>query len=217
MGVAPTAIASASVSCLSSSPLAVCKKKRSHMKLLTLHCNPRLVFCSGHFLMLPLHNDGTKIGMDNDKSYAPQLPVSKAFLVVVWLSYLQSRPSHQRCLHPPCLQGPRARDCFQCYLLKSPVLRAETRPPERIASHDSHLPISVSDCSVVSGYCSCPFLCADFLNRLVQYFVASLWWLQLHRQIPSTRCRRELDLSPCSRIKTETLSLWSKANPSTTF
>ena len=64
------------------------------MKLLALHCNPRLVFCGGHFLTLPLHNNGTKIEMDNGQSYAPQLPVSKAFLVVVWLSYLQTRPSH---------------------------------------------------------------------------------------------------------------------------
>ena len=44
--------------------------------------------------MLPLHNNGSEIGMDNDQSYAPQLPVSRAFLVVVWLSYLQTRPSH---------------------------------------------------------------------------------------------------------------------------
>ena len=50
-----------------------------------------------------------------------------------------------------------SRDCFQYNLLKSPVLRAETPPPERIASHDSHQPIRVSDCSVVSGFYSCPF------------------------------------------------------------
>ena len=76
--------------------------------------------------------------MDNDQSYAPQLPVSKAFLVVVWLSYLQTRPAHQRYHHPPCFQGSRARDCFQCHLLEFPVLQADTRPPERITSHDSH-------------------------------------------------------------------------------
>ena len=93
MGVAPTAIASASVSCLSSSSLLAVKKNRSHTRLLALHCNPRLVFCCGHFLTLPLHSNGTKIELDNDQSYAPQLPVSKASLVVVWLSYL-----------PPCLQ-----------------------------------------------------------------------------------------------------------------
>ena len=151
--------------------------------------------------------------MDNDQSYAPQLPVSKAFLVVVWLSYLQTRPSHQRSPRPPCLQCPRARDCFQCRLLESPVLQAETQRTERITSHDSHQPIRISDCSIVSGYCSCPFLCAALLNRFVQYFVASLRWLQLHRQIPSTWCRRELDFLPCSRIKTETLPLWSKTKP----
>ena len=118
MGVAPTAIASALSFLIIS---AICKKKnRSHMKLLALHCNPRLVFCGGHFLTLPLHDNGTKIEMDNDQSYAPQLPVSTAFLVVVWLSYLQTRPSHQRYPRLPCLQGPRARGCFQCHLLESP-------------------------------------------------------------------------------------------------
>ena len=187
------------------------------MKLLALHCNPRLVFCGGHFLTLPSHNNSTKVEMVNGQLYAPQLPVSEAFLVVVWLSYLQTRPAHQRCPRPPCLQGPRARDCFQCHLLESPVLQADTRPPERITSHDSHQPIRVSDRSIVSGYCSCPFLCADLLNRFVQNFVASLRWFQLHRQIPSTRCRRELDLLSCSRIKTETLPVWSKTNSSTTI
>ena len=82
---------------------AICKKIRSQMKLLALHCNPRFVFCGGHFLTL--HNNGTKIEMDYEQSYAPQLLVSKAFLVVVWLSYLQTRPSHQRYPRPPCLQG----------------------------------------------------------------------------------------------------------------
>ena len=143
----------------------VCKKNRSRTRLLALHCNPQLVFCDGHFLMLPLHNNGTQIGMDNDQSYAPQLPVSIAFLVVVWLSCLQTRPAHQRYPRPPCLQGPWPRDCSQHHLLKSPVLRAETRPPERIACHNFHQPTSVSDRSVVSGFYSCPFLCADFLNR----------------------------------------------------
>ena len=50
--------------------------------------------------------------MDNDQSYAPQLPVSKAFLVVVWLTYIQNRPDHQHYHRPPCHQGPRGRDCF---------------------------------------------------------------------------------------------------------
>ena len=44
MGVAPTAIASASVSCLSPSSLLSVKKNCSHMKLLALHCSPQLVF-----------------------------------------------------------------------------------------------------------------------------------------------------------------------------
>ena len=69
MGVAPTAFASASVSCLSSSSLLSVKKP--------------LVVCDGHFLTLPSHSNGTKIEMDNDQSYAPQLPVSKAFSDVV--------------------------------------------------------------------------------------------------------------------------------------
>ena len=112
MGVAPTAIASASVSCLSSSSL-LSVKNRGHMRLQELHCNPQLVFCDGHFLMLPLHNYGTKIAMDSGQSYAPQLPLSKAFLVVVWLSYLQTRPAHQRYPRPPCPRGPWPRDCFQ--------------------------------------------------------------------------------------------------------
>ena len=156
---------------------AICKKNRGHIKLLALHCNPRLVFCGDHFLTLPLHNNGTKIGMDSDQSYAPQLPVSKAFLVVVWLSHLQTRPTHQRYPRRPCH---RVHKCSQDCLFGSPVLRAETRPPEKIASHDSHQPFGVNDRSVASGFYSCPFLCDDFLNRFVQYFVGSLWWLRSH-------------------------------------
>ena len=122
MVVAPTAIASASVSCLSSSSLlSVKKKKRNHMRLLALHCNPRLVFCGGHFWMMPLHNNGTKIGMDNDQSSVAQLPVSKAFLVVVWLSCLQTRPADQRYPRPPCPRGPWPRDCFQYHLLNNTI------------------------------------------------------------------------------------------------
>ena len=85
-------------------------------------------------------------------------------------------PAHRRYHRPPCLQGPRARDCFPYHLLESPVLQADTRPTERITSHDSHSPIRVSDCSVVFGYCSCSLLCADLLNRFIHYFVGSLWW-----------------------------------------
>ena len=81
MGVAPTAIASASVSYLSSSSL-LSVKNRSHMKLLALHCSPQLVFCGGHLLMQPLQNNGTEIGMGNDQSYERQLPASQASLVV---------------------------------------------------------------------------------------------------------------------------------------
>ena len=65
------------------------KKKRSHKKLLALHCSPQLVFCGGHFLMQPLHNNSARIGMGNDQSYEPQHPVSKASFVVVWLSLLR--------------------------------------------------------------------------------------------------------------------------------
>ena len=186
---------------------AICKK-RSHTSLLALHCNPRFVFCGGHFL------DAAITPAPRSKwimiNHMRLNVLCKAFLV-------QTHPAHQRYHHPPCFQGPRARDCFKSHVLESPVLQADTRPPERITSHDSHRPIRVSDCSVVFGYCSCSSLCADFLNRFVQYSVGSLQWLQLHRQIPSARCRCELNLLPCSRIKTETLPLWSKTNPSTTI
>ena len=79
------------------------------LKLRALHWNSRLDFCGGHFLTLSSDNIGIKIEMKNDQSSAPQLPVSKAFLVVVWLSYLQTRPAHQRYHCPPCLQGPRLK------------------------------------------------------------------------------------------------------------
>ena len=101
--------------------------------IMALHCNPQVVFCDGHSLMHPLHNNGTKIGMGSEQSYEPQLTVSKAYLLVVWLSYLQTRPAHLRCLRRPCHRGHR---CSQDCLFGSAVLRAETRPPGRIASHD---------------------------------------------------------------------------------
>ena len=165
--------------------------------------------------MRPLHNNGTKIGMGNDQIICASTSYVEGFLRCG--PYLQTRPAHQRYHHPPCFQGPRARDCFQCQLLESRVLQAVTRPPERITSHDSHKPIRVSDCSVIFNYCSCSPLCADLLNCFVHYFVGSLRWFRLHRQVPSARCRRELNLLPCSRVKTETLPLWSKTNPSTTI
>ena len=50
------------------------------MRLLALHFNPQHASRGGHFLMLPLHNNGTKIGMDNDQSCASQLPRVEGFL-----------------------------------------------------------------------------------------------------------------------------------------
>ena len=110
-------------------------------------------------------------------------------------------------------QHPVSQNC----LFGSPVLRADNQPPERIASHDFHQPLGVSDRSVVSGFYSCPPLSTHLLNRFVHYFVGSLRWFQRHRQIPSARCRRELNLLPRSRIKTETLPLRSETDPSTTI
>ena len=51
-------------------------------------------------------------------------------------------------------------------------LRAETRPPERIASHDYHQPFGIGDRSVVSGFYSCPFLFADFLTAVFNILLA---------------------------------------------
>ena len=48
----------------------------------------------------------------------------------------------------------------------SPVLRAEDQPRDRVASHDFHQPLCVSDCSVISGFYIGPLLCTDFLNCL---------------------------------------------------
>ena len=151
--MAPTAFASASVSCLSSSLLSV-NKKRGHTKLLALRCSPQRVFCGDQSLPQPLHNNGTKIGMGNDQSYEPQLPASKASLVVVWLSYPQSPPAHLYCPRRPCRRGHR---CSQDCLLDSPVLWPEARPPERVTSHDFHQPLCVSDRPVVSGFYLGPF------------------------------------------------------------
>ena len=120
----------ASVSCLSSSSLLSVTKTvvtRDYWHVIVI------LGLSFVVVTLPSHNNG--IEMINHNA---QLHELKAFLVVVWLSYLQTRRAHQHYHHPPCFQGPRARDCFQCHLLEPPVLQAETRPPERITSHDSH-------------------------------------------------------------------------------
>ena len=90
--------------------------------------------------------------------------------------------------------------CSQDCLLDSPAFQAEARPPERVASHDFHQPLHVSGCSAVSGF-----------------YIGSSWWLQRHCHVPTTRCRREINLLPCSRIKVEFLPLWSKTDPSSTF
>ena len=202
MGVAPTAVASATLSCLSSSLLSV--KIRGHTRLLALRCNPRLAFCGDHPLPQPLHKNGTKIGMGSDRSCEPQLHLSMASLVVVWLSHLQTPPSYLRCPPRPCRRG---HGCSQDCLLDPPVLRAGAKPPERVASHDFHQPLCVSDRSVVSGFHIGSFLRTDILNCFVQHFVGSVRWLSRQRQVPTTRCRREI--LPCSRINTETLSLRS--------
>ena len=67
MGVAPTAIVSASVSCLSSSLLSV-KNPQSH---------EITVFCDDPCLPQPLHNNDTKIGTGSDQSCEPQLQMSR--------------------------------------------------------------------------------------------------------------------------------------------
>ena len=56
--------------------------------------------------------------------------------------------------------------------------------------------------------------CTNFSKFLVQHFVGFLRWPQRHCQVPTTRCRREVHLLPCSWIKAETLPLWPKTNPS---
>ena len=71
------------------------------MRLLALHCNPQLVFCGGHFLMLPLHNNGTKIGIDSDQSCASQLPRVEGFLGCGLALTPQTRPAKL------CLCGPK--------------------------------------------------------------------------------------------------------------
>ena len=128
---------------------------------------------------------------------------------MVWLSYLQTRPAHALS-SSSVLSRPQMhfQDCF----VDPPVFRAGARPPERVASHDFSQPLCVSDCSIVSSYCSCPFLCADLLDCLVQYCVAPLWWLQLHRQVPAAKCRREINLWLGFRIKAENLPLRSKTD-----
>ena len=113
MSAAPIAISFASSSCLSSS---------SHDSTCTFIVILDF-FCGDHFLTLPLHNNDTKIEMDNDQSYASTSCVEAFFLDVVLLSYLQTRPTHQR--------YPRFQSCFQCHLLESPVLQAEVRPSEK--------------------------------------------------------------------------------------
>ena len=51
----------------------------------------------------------------------------------------------------------RPRDCFATLFVV--FLRSyRLKPGRRIASHDSHQPFGVSDRSVVSDFCSCPFL-----------------------------------------------------------
>ena len=120
----------------------------------------------------PLHNNSTKIGMGSDQSYEPQHHLSRASLVVVWLSYLQTPPAPPQLI---CIvlvvRVVEATD-----VLDPAVLRAEARPPERVASHDFHRTLCVSDRSVVSGFYIGPFLCTDFLNCLLQHFVGSFWW-----------------------------------------
>ena len=99
--------------------------------------------------------------MGNDQSCEPQFHLSRASLVV---------PAHLHFPRRPCRRGHR---CSQDCLLDLPVLRAEARPPARVASHDFHQPLCVSDRSVVSGFDIGPFLCTDFLNCFVEHFVGS--------------------------------------------
>ena len=137
----------------------------------------------------------------------------EGFLGCVWL-YLHTPQAHLHCPRRPCCRGHR---CSQDCLWDSPVLLADTRPSERIASNDFHQPPGVSDRSIVSGFFIGAFLRTDFQNRFVQHFVGSFRCFERHRQVPSSRCRCEIIVLPCSRIKTETLSLWSKTDPSSTI
>ena len=51
--------------------------------------------------------------MGSDQSFEPQLQLSWASWVVVWLSYLQTPPAHLRHPRRPCRRGHRcSRDCL---------------------------------------------------------------------------------------------------------
>ena len=127
---------------------AICKETRSHMEPLALHENLRLV----------RHQD--RYDRSYDRSYEPQLPVSKTFLVV-WSGSHTSRLAQLISV----ILVVRVIEATDVLKIVCSVLRSHGLKPERI--------FGVSDSSLVSGFYSCPFLCADFLNRFVQYFVAS--------------------------------------------
>ena len=101
-----------------------------------------------------------------------------------WALTLQA---HLRRPRRPCRRGHRcSRDC----LLDPRVLQADARPSEKITSHDFHQLLRVNDCSVVSGFHISPFPCIDLLNCFVQHFVGSF----CHRQVPTSKCWREINL-----------------------
>ena len=106
---------------------------------------------------------------------------------MVWLSYLHTPQAHLHRPRRPCCRGHR---CSQDCLWDSPVLRAGTRPSERIASNDFHQPPGVSDRSTVSGFFIGTLLRTNFLNCFVQHFVGSL------------RCQCETNILQCSGITT---------------
>ena len=152
--------------------------------------------------------------MVTDRWYEPQLHLTRVSLVVVWLSYLQTPQAHLHCHRRPCCPGHR---CSQDCLWDSPVLRAGTRPSERIASNDFHQPPGVSDRPTVSGIFIGTLLRTDFLNCFVQHFVGSFGCFWGHRQVPSSKCQCEINILQCSGITTETLPLCSKTDPSSTI
>ena len=122
------------------------------------------------------HFPGIRGSFAGCRSFLPefQVEIKKRRSVIILAGMVpRTRTAHLRFPRRPCH---RAHRCSQDTLFGSPVWRAKTQPPEKMACRGSHKPFGVSDRFKVSGFYNLLLTLLSWI-ALFNNFIGYLWWL----------------------------------------